>query len=92
MTRLEKELRNFQEKGLSENERIEIKKNNAPESFYRIAKELLSGYFEVSSGYKKVRVYPTTIEFYYHEEDGDIKDFIVYHRNTKSAKTKWKSL
>ena len=85
MTRLEKELRNFQEKGLSEEERIEIKKNNAPDSFKRIAKELLSGYFEVSSGNNKVKVYPTTIEFYYHEEDRDIKDFIVYHRNTKSA-------
>ena len=47
----------------------------------------LAPYF-ISGGYIKVRedyrVYPTTIEFYFHsEKSGGVKDFIVYHRNNK---------
>ena len=57
--------------------------------FKPIAQLLLyGGCFEVYSGEKLVRkVYPHTIEFYYHEEaDGGFKDYIVYHRNKVSIK------
>lgn len=52
--------------------------------FSKIAQHLIyCGHFEVSSNGKPVRcVYLDTVEFYYHEEgDGEIKDYIVYHRN-----------
>ena len=54
------------------------------ELFRPIAKHLLcEGCFEVFSGEKLIRrVFPYTVEFYYHEEDGDVKDPIVYHKNT----------
>lgn len=47
----------------------------------------LARYF-ISGGYIKVRedyrVYPTTVEFYFHsEKDDGVKDPIVYHRNNK---------
>ena len=52
--------------------------------FEPIAKHLLcGGCFEVYSGTKLIRrVFPFTVEFYYHEEDGIVKDPIVYHKNT----------
>lgn len=57
--------------------------------FKPIAQLLLyGGCFEVYSKGALVRkVYPHTVEFYYHEEvDGGFKDFIVYHRNKVSIK------
>ena len=53
------------------------------ELFKPIAKHLLcEGCFEVYSGSKLIRrVFPYTVEFYYHEEEGDVKDPIVYHKN-----------
>ena len=63
--------------------------------FKPIAQLLLyGGCFEVYSGEKLVRkVYPHTIEFYYHEEaDGGFKDYIVYHRNRVSIKNGKKTL
>ena len=61
--------------------------HSMPDSFKRIAESVLSGCFVVSSeGKDDVRIYPTVVEFYYHEEgDGGIKDPIVYHRNTLSS-------
>jgi hypothetical protein len=57
------------------------------EWFKTIAQVILSGHFEVQSNNDKecVKVYPTTVEMYFHEErEGKyIKDFIVYHRNGK---------
>ena len=52
----------------------------------------LAPYF-LSGGYIKVRedyrVYPTTIEFYFHSEKEDgVKDPIVYHRNNNKVKGK----
>ena len=29
------------------------------------------------------RIYPHTVEFYYHEEEGSLKDYIVYHRHKR---------
>lgn len=54
----------------------------APELFKQAARAILSGCFLVKSGSKEVRIYPTCVEIYYHEECGDgVKDPIVYHRN-----------
>ena len=51
------------------------------ESFEKLARYLLyGGYFYCS---KQYNLYITSVEFYYHEEDGEIKDPIVYHRNKK---------
>jgi hypothetical protein len=42
------------------------------------------GYFEVNN---KRRIYPTDIEFYYHEEDADgLKDPIMYHTDDHDKK------
>lgn len=52
--------------------------------FEALAKKMIyGGYFKVSNNGKTLyRVYIHTVEFYYHEEDnGDLKDWIVYHRN-----------
>ena len=51
--------------------------------FEPIAKHLLcGGCFEVKSGDKLIRrIFPYTVEFYYHEEEGIVKDPIVYHKN-----------
>ena len=53
------------------------------ELFEPIAKHLLcGGCFEVYSGDKLIRrIFPYTVEFYYHEEEGIVKDPIVYHKN-----------
>lgn len=52
------------------------------ELFKPIAKYLLNeGCLEVYSGTKLIRrVFPFTVEFYYHEEEGNVKDYIVYHK------------
>ncbi len=45
---------------------------------------LTKGYFRVN---EKRRVYICDVEFYYHEEDeGGIKDWIMYHRNKTNSK------
>ena len=52
---------------------------NAVETFKELAKPFLyGGYFLVGDEYE---IYLKTVEFYYHEENGAIKDPIVYHRN-----------
>lgn len=54
------------------------------QQFSKIAQHLIyCGHFEVISNGKLIRcIYLDTLEFYYHEEgDGEIKDYIVYHRN-----------
>lgn len=58
----------------------------APKEFEQIAQVALSGYFLVQGTDRKIIVRPTCVEFYYHEEwDNGIKDFIVYHRNSKTS-------
>jgi len=62
-------------------------KTKDPLFFKDIAECMLSGHFLVTSKSKKVIVRPTVLEFYYHEEAPDgVKDFIVYHKNTKNKK------
>lgn len=39
---------------------------------------LLKGYINVRNKY---HIYLRTVEFYYHEEDGEVKDPIMYHRD-----------
>lgn len=93
MTTLQQILTDFSEGriGLSEQERKNLLTGNgydfqeAPEVFKDIAHALLNGCFAITSDDKTVRVIPTCVEIYYHEEEPDgVKDPIVYHRNTKS--------
>jgi len=55
------------------------------EAFKNIACQLLyGGCFVVYSGDKEFRkVYLHTVEFYYHEETGTLKDYIVYHKHKR---------
>lgn len=53
-----------------------------PSEFMKIAEAVFNGHFLISSTMGSVKVYPTCIELYWHEEQGDIKDYIVYHRNS----------
>lgn len=62
------------------------------QQFKRIAQHLIyCGHFEVRSNGKLYRsIYLDTVEFYYHEEgDGEIKDYIVYHRNKNKTPDKY---
>ncbi len=78
---------------LSEESRRQLNHGSleAPEEFKKIAEVALAGHFLVKGSVKEgnewvskeTRVHPTCVEFYYHEESGDIKDLIVYHRNQK---------
>ena len=73
---------------------MHVGENNAEkmrELFIPIAKRLLQGgYFEVSSESNVIRrIFPYTVEFYYHEEEvGGLKDYIVYHRNSDNPSKK----
>lgn len=74
-------LENF---SLSSYSRDRLLKNctKVPEEFKEIAQAVLSGCFLIQQKNKSIKVYPTCVEFYYHEEfDGGISDPIVYHRN-----------
>ena len=82
---LQQELQKF---GLSQESRNDILHGStaAPKEFEQIAQVALSGYFLVQGTDRKIIVRPTCVEFYYHEEwDNGIKDFIVYHRNSKTS-------
>ncbi len=67
------------------------------DAFKPVAEQILSGYFKVtnnrdSSSY--VKVHPTCVEIYYHEEgpgNDKVKDYIVYHRDSVDG-TKKKSV
>lgn len=55
--------------------------NALTDLFTNLAPYFLSGgYLQVRDEY---RIYPTTIEFYFHSENGGIQDPIVYHRNKR---------
>lgn len=82
---LQQELQKF---SLSQESRNDILHGStaAPKEFEQIAQVALSGYFLVQGTDRKIIVRPTCVEFYYHEEwDNGIKDFIVYHRNSKTS-------
>ena len=60
-------------------------KKNLEGSFLKLACYLLyGGYFYCS---KRYNLYITCVEFYYHEEDGEIKDPIVYGSSDISSDT-----
>ena len=96
--RLYKELEEFTKNGLPQEERqkiVECDKDESlqstycPETFQKIATHIVNGYFLVKDNTKEIKVIPTCVEIYYHEEaEGGIKDPIVYHRNTKSDPNK----
>ena len=71
-------------------ERTKRKENwnevSVAESFHPIAENILcNGYFLVNGKYI---IDLGAIELYYHEEEGDIKDYIMYHTNEHSSKSK----
>lgn len=78
MISLKDKLKEFAEKDHSSVEKL-------TEAFAELAPYFLSGgYIKVREDY---RVYPTTVEFYFHSEKKDgVKDPIVYHRNDKYVK------
>lgn len=82
---LQQELQKF---SLSQESRNDILHGSttAPKEFEQIAQVALSGYFLVQGADREIIVRPTCVEFYYHEEwNNGIKDFIVYHRNSKTS-------
>jgi hypothetical protein len=83
MTILEEKLKRFKKLD-------KIKGDNAPQVFKQIAHAMLNGGFRITStvSNKVVIVKPISVEIYYHEEDGDNKDYIVYHRNPKNSTTR----
>lgn len=59
----------------------EINESTIRDRFQDIARSIIyGGYIDV---YGEFKIYAKTIEFYFHEEEGSIKDPIVYHRNGK---------
>lgn len=82
MSNLRKLLEDFE---LTSEDFDKLAKNETPDSFTQIAAAILGGYFQIKSGDNvKVKVIPTCVELYYHEErEGGVEDLIVYHRNTK---------
>jgi hypothetical protein len=89
MGELKKLLKDFGENGLTD----KVNENGVPGQFVEIACSILSGCFEIvgqdqNAATKIVRVIPTTVEIYCHDEnDSGEKDRIVYHKNAKNAKT-----
>ena len=73
--------RNFEAGFLTDDtEIVELQKQYS----YIAEHAFFGGYFEVNN---KRRIYPTDIEFYYHEEDADgLKDPIMYHTDDHEKK------
>ena len=60
--------------------------NVVADCFHPCAKEiLLGGYFLID---KKYIIDLGSIELYYHEEEGEIKDYIMYHTNDHPSKSR----
>jgi hypothetical protein len=89
MGQLKKLLKDFGENGLTD----KVNEKGVPVQFVKIACSILSGCIEVvgqdhNATTKIVRVIPTTVEIYCHDEnDSGEKDRIVYHKNAKNDKS-----
>lgn len=82
--KLMESLRRFQR-----NRKENLTEDELADLFEDVARTLLfGGHFESYCGDRLIhKVFPYTVEFYYHEESGSVKDYIVYHRNPdKSSK------
>ena len=66
--------------GVSDIKLESVKQEELSKQFSEVAKRIFNtGYFEVNGSR---RIYPTDIEFYYHEEvEGGLLDPIMYHTN-----------
>ena len=66
--------------GVSDIKLESVKQEELSKQFSEVAKRIFNtGYFEVNGSR---RIYPTVIEFYYHEEvEGGLLDPIMYHTN-----------
>lgn len=56
------------------------------EFFQKVAPVVFGGQIVAKTSQTTIEIKPVDIEFYYHEEDGDIKDPIMYHRFPKDEK------
>lgn len=65
---------------------VEEKYEAIAEWFRPCAEKILCGGYFLING--KYIIDLGAIELYYHEEDGDIKDYIMYHTNAHSSKSK----
>lgn len=83
--KLMESLRRFQQ-----NRKENLSEEGLANLFEDVARRLLyGGHFESYCGDRLVhKVYPYTVEFYYHEENGEVKDYIVYHRNPDDSRKK----
>ena len=59
------------------------KEENLAEQFGLLADYLLRGGY-IAVGDTR-RIYLRDVEFYYHEEEGPVKDPVMYHRNSPAA-------
>ena len=60
------------------------------ECFMPCAKEILNnGYFRIKGEKGSIILDIGSIELYYHEEEGNIKDYIMYHTNTRKSHSKF---
>jgi hypothetical protein len=87
--KLKELLEDFSKNGLTG----KVNEKGVPVQFVEIACSILSGCIEVvgrdeNAAKKVVRVMPTTVEIYCHDEnDSGEKDRIVYHKNAKKSKS-----
>lgn len=85
MEELIKKLKEFEEERRIKRSSKEWNVNTVADCFVDIAKYvLLNGYFLVNKTYI---IDIGAIELYYHEEDGEIKDHIMYHTNEHPSKS-----
>lgn len=89
---LKKEIEKFNPRNTGKID-VNDKDNKISEAFRPIAEIILSGHFLVrkNNSDSYVKVHPTCVEMYYHEEgegEDKIKDYIVYHRNSNDGKNK----
>lgn len=89
---LKKEIEKFNPRNTGKID-VNDKDNKISEAFRAIAEIILSGHFLVrkNNSDSYVKVHPTCVEMYYHEEgegEDKIKDYIVYHRNSNDGKNK----
>lgn len=90
--KLKKEIEKFNLRNIGKID-VNDKDNKISEAFRPIAEIILSGHFLVrkNNSDSYVKVHPTCVEMYYHEEgegEDKIKDYIVYHRNSNDGKNK----
>lgn len=71
--------------GVTDKSDNEKKEKELSKQFGQLAERLLyGGYFSINN---KIRIYLEEIEFYYHEEEGSLKDPAMYHTNAHQGQS-----